>query len=157
IAAALLTERLVRRRTTAERRSTEVGLLYEEQRSVAETLQHALLPQRLPTVSGMQIAARYLPGGSDADIGGDWYGVVRLEDGRFVFVVGDVSGRGVSAAAVMASLQFACRAYALEGHPPSRILDQLMKNVEITRDGHFATVLCGLVDVGTHQVTLANA
>lgn len=45
IAAALLTERLVRRRTTAERRSTEVGRLYEEQRSVAETLQHALLPQ----------------------------------------------------------------------------------------------------------------
>ncbi len=157
IAAAMLTERLVRRRTTAERRSTEVGRLYEEQRSVAETLQHALLPQRLPTVSGMQIAVRYLPGASGVDIGGDWYDVVPLEDGRFVFVVGDVSGRGVRAAAMMASLHYASRAYALEGHPPTEILDQLTKSLDITRDGHIATVLCGLVDVGTHQVTLANA
>ncbi len=155
--AALLTERLVRRRDSAERFSTEIGRLYVHQRSVAETLQQAILPKRIPAVPGMQIAVRYLPGASGADVGGDWYDIVPLDDGRFVFVVGDVSGRGVEAAAEMASLHYASRAYALEGHPPTMILDQLARLMDIGRDGRFATVLCGLVDVGTHQVILANA
>ena len=157
ILAALLVERLVRRRDSAERLTGEIGRLYVEQRSVAETLQHAILPQRLPAVPGMQIAVRYLPGAGGADVGGDWYDVVPLDDARFVFVVGDVSGRGVRAAAMMASLHYASRAYALEGHPPTVILDQLTRTMDLAKDGHFATVLCGLVDVGTHQVTLANA
>lgn len=157
ILAALLSERLVRRRDSAERLTGEIGRLYVEQRSVAETLQHAILPQRLPAVPGMQIAVRYLPGAGGPDVGGDWYDVVPLDDGRFVFVVGDVSGRGLRAAAMMASLHYASRAYALEGHPPTVILDQLTRIMDLAKDGHFATVLCGLVDVGTHKVTLANA
>jgi serine phosphatase RsbU (regulator of sigma subunit) len=157
ILAALLAESLVRRRKSAEQHSREVGRLYVEQRSVAETLQQAILPQQMPAVPGMQIAVRYLPGASGADVGGDWYDVVPLPGGRFVFVVGDVSGRGVEAAAAMASLHYASRAYALEGHPPTVILDQLSRIMDIERDGHFATVLCGLVDVGTHQIALANA
>jgi serine phosphatase RsbU (regulator of sigma subunit) len=57
----------------------------------------------------------------------------------------------------MATQHYASRAYALEGHPPTMILDQLARMMDIGRDGRFATVLCGLVDVGTHQVILANA
>src|SRR3984885_9519281 len=157
ILGALLAERLVRRRASAERGSSEIGRLYVEQRSVAETLQRAILPDQAPAIPGMQIAVRYLPGVSGTEVGGDWYDVVPLGGGRFVFVVGDVSGRGVRAAAMMASLHYASRAYALEGHPPAVILDQLTRTMDIAEDGHFATVLCGLVDVGTHQVTLANA
>ncbi len=155
--AALFAQRLVRGRADAERLSREIGDLYTEQRSVAETLQQALLPQRLPDIPGMQIEARYLPGARGVDIGGDWYDVVPVADGRFIFKVGDVSGRGVKAAAVMASLHFAGRAYALEGHPPQVILDQLARTLDVAQDGHFATVLCGLVDVAAHTVTLANA
>jgi serine phosphatase RsbU (regulator of sigma subunit) len=157
ILGALLAERLVRRRARAERISTEIGRLYVEQRSVAETLQRAILPDQAPAIPGMQIAVRYLPGVSGAEVGGDWYDVVPLGGGRFVFLVGDVSGRGVRAAALMASLHYASRAYALEGHPPAVILDQLTRTMDIAEDGHFATVLCGLVDVGTHEVILANA
>jgi serine phosphatase RsbU (regulator of sigma subunit) len=157
ILGALLAERLVRRRARAERVSTEIGRLYVEQRSVAETLQQAILPHDVPAIPGMQIAVRYLPGVSGTEVGGDWYDVVPLGGGRFVFVVGDVSGRGVRAAALMASLHYASRAYALEGHPPAVILDQLTRTTDIAEDGHFATVLCGLVDVGTHEVTLASA
>jgi serine phosphatase RsbU (regulator of sigma subunit) len=157
VLAAVLTERLVRRRESAEQLTGEISHLYMEQRSVAETLQHALLPQRLPDIAGMQIAVRYLPGATGVDIGGDWYDVVQLDDHRFVFIVGDVSGRGVRAAAVMASLQFAGRAYAQEGHPPVTILDRLSRSVDIERDGHFATVLCGLADMAAHTVVLANA
>ncbi|HTX27538.1 MAG TPA: PP2C family protein-serine/threonine phosphatase [Streptosporangiaceae bacterium] len=157
ILGALLAERLVRGRARAERMSTEIGRMYVEQRSVAETLQQAILPHEVPAIPGMQIAVRYLPGVSGTEVGGDWYDVVPLGGDRFVFVVGDVSGRGVRAAATMASLQYASRAYALEGHPPGVILDQLARTRDIAEDGHFATVLCGLVDVGTHEVTLANA
>ena len=157
VLAALLTERLVRRRESAEQLTGEISRLYMEQRSVAETLQHALLPQQLPDIPGMQIAVRYLAGASGVDIGGDWYDVVQLDDHRFVFIVGDVSGRGVRAAAVMASLQFAGRAFAQEGYPPAAILDRLSRSVDIERDGHFATVLCGLADTAAHTVVLANA
>jgi serine phosphatase RsbU (regulator of sigma subunit) len=157
ILGALLAERLVRRRARAERMSTEIGRMYVEQRSVAETLQRAILPDQAPAIPGMQIAVRYLPGVSGAEVGGDWYDVVPLGGGRFVFLVGDVSGRGVRAAALMASLHYASRAYALEGHPPAVILGQLTRTMDIAEDGHFATVLCGLVDVGTHEVILANA
>jgi len=155
--AALLTERLTRGRASAERLAGEIRQLYVEQRSVAETLQGALLPQELPDIPGMQIAVRYLPGATGVDIGGDWYDVVPVDEARFVFIIGDVSGRGVRAAAVMASLQFAGRAHALEGHPPATILDRLRRSLDLERDGHFATVLCGLVDVSAHTVLLANA
>jgi serine phosphatase RsbU (regulator of sigma subunit) len=76
---------------------------------------------------------------------------------RFVFIVGDVSGRGVRAAAVMASLQFAGRAYAQEGYCPAMILERLSRSVDIERDAHFATVLCGVADVTAHTMLLASA
>jgi hypothetical protein len=83
ILGALLAERLVRRRARAERVSSEIGRLYVEQRSVAETLQRAILPDQAPAIPGMQIAVRYLPGVSGTEVGGDWYDVVPLGGGRF--------------------------------------------------------------------------
>jgi serine phosphatase RsbU (regulator of sigma subunit) len=155
--AALLTERLVRRREGAEQLTRELSNLYLEQRSVAETLQHALLPQRLPDIPDVEIAVRYVAGVSGVDIGGDWYDAVQVGDQRFAFIVGDVSGRGIRAAAVMASLQFAGRAYAQEGYSPAMILERLSRSVDIERDDHFATVLCGLADVAAHTLVLASA
>jgi serine phosphatase RsbU (regulator of sigma subunit) len=155
--AVLATERLIRRRDAAAQLTEKVTDLYMEQRSVAETLQHALLPQAIPAIPGVDIAVRYRAAADQADIGGDWYDVVPLDQDRFVFVVGDVSGHDVRAAAVMASLHYACRAYALEGHPPAVILARLRCMLDLARDGHLATVLCGLVEVTAHRVTLASA
>jgi len=157
LASATTVEYVARRRWIAERLAEDVARLYAEQHSIAETLQRAILPEQIPAIAGMEIAVRYLPGVNGVDVGGDWYDVVPLEEGRFVFVVGDVSGRGVKAAAVMASLHYASRGFALEGHPPEGILEQLAKTLDISRDEHFATVLVGLVDVARHQVTIANA
>ena len=80
----------------------------------------------------MQVAVRYRAAAERADIGGDWYDVVPLDEDRFVFVVGDVSGHDVRVAAVMASLNYACRAYALEGHPPAVILSRLRRMLDLT-------------------------
>jgi serine phosphatase RsbU (regulator of sigma subunit) len=155
--AVLLTETLVRRRDAAARLTEQVRQLYVEQRSVAETLQNALLPQAIPAIAGLEVAVRYRAAANSADIGGDWYDVVPLDEDRFVFVVGDVSGHDVRAAAVMASLHYACRDYALEGHQPAAIMSRLRRLLDVSRDGHLATVLCGLAEVTARRVTLANA
>ena len=157
VLAVLATERLIRRRDASARLGEQVRQLYVEQRSVAETLQNALLPQTIPAVAGLEIAVRYRAAADRADIGGDWYDLVPLDEDKVVFVVGDVSGHDVRAAAVMASLHYACRAYALEGHPPAAILGRLRRLLDVTRDEHMATVLCGLAEVKAHRVTLANA
>jgi serine phosphatase RsbU (regulator of sigma subunit) len=164
VSAALITERLVRRRHAAESAETqirrlydELGTLYGRQRTIAETLQRTLLPRASPDIPGLEIAVRYLPGAHGIDIGGDWYSIVGLDDGRFAFVIGDVSGRGLSAASTMAALRFTIRAYALDGDAPSTILEKCSDQLDIDTDGHFATVLIGLGDVARHEITLANA
>ena len=80
-----------------------------------------------------------------------------LPDGRFFFVVGDVSGRGVEAGAVMASLRFAIRAYVGDGLGPEAVLVRLTQLLDLDRDKHFATILCGIGDIAAREITLANA
>lgn len=155
--AAAAAERLVRRRRAAERLAEEVQQLLGRQRTIAESLQRALLPSRLPEMPGVQAAAQYLPGVDGVEIGGDWYDLMPLPDGRFFFVVGDVSGRGVEAGAVMASLRFAIRAYAGDGLEPEAVLVRLAHLLDLDRDKHFATVLCGIGDVASREITIANA
>jgi serine phosphatase RsbU (regulator of sigma subunit) len=164
LGAALLTERLFRGRDHAQalasqlqRVADENGRLYEEQRTVALTLQHSLLPEALPAVDGLEMAVRYEAGTELLEIGGDWYDVIEVGDGRVVFVVGDVSGRGLHAATVMATLRFATRAYAAQGDPPSTILSRLGRLLDVRSDAHYAPVLCGGVEVGARRVTLASA
>jgi serine phosphatase RsbU (regulator of sigma subunit) len=157
LAAALLTDRLVRRRAHAEELARLNARLFSDQRSVAQTLQHSLLPAESPTFPGLEFAVRYEPGVDGVDIGGDWYDVVDVGDGRLMLVVGDVSGRGLQAATVMASLRYAIRAYAAQGDAPEVILYKLAKLIDVRRDRHFATVLCGLVDVAERRVAFANA
>lgn len=157
LAAALMTERLVRRRTHAEFLAEQNARLFSEQRSVAQTLQHSLLPEALPEFPGLQLSVRYVPGADGVEIGGDWYDVIGVDGGDIIFVVGDVSGRGLRAATVMASLRYAIRAYAVQGDDPAVILVKLAKLINIVRDGHFATVLCGRVKAAERSLTLANA
>jgi serine phosphatase RsbU (regulator of sigma subunit) len=130
---------------------------FGEQRHISETLQRALLPQRNPPVRGLEIASRYVGGTRGVEVGGDWYSIVPVDDEQFAFVVGDVSGRGLSAATVMARLRFTLRAYLLEGHPPDRALEMCNRQIDITGDGHFATVMVGIGNIDTRELTIANA
>lgn len=157
LVAAFLCDRLIRRRRRAEALTEQVQQLHRQQRSIAQTLQRSLLPQRLPELSGVEVGVRYVPGTDDLQIGGDWYDVISLDDGRFFFVIGDVSGRGLQAGTVMASLHYAIRAFVSERHPPAEVLKLLSTMLDIRRDGHFATVLCGVADIGRRELTIANA
>lgn len=157
VAAAAMTERLVRRTEVAEDLAVDNARLYGAQRGIAETLQRALLPAGHPTFPGVELAVRYVPGVAGLNIGGDWYDVITIDASRFFFVVGDVSGRGLKAAATMAYLQHAIRAYATQGDAPDAVLSKLDDLIGIERDESFATVLCGLVDVPARTVTISSA
>ncbi len=164
LGATAFTVRLVQRRRSAEhvagrldRALSENQRLYAEQRTIAQTLQHALLPEVMPAIAGAQASARFEPGERGVDIGGDWYDVIPLDEQRLLVVVGDVSGRGLRAAATMASLRYAIHAYAAQNDPPAAILTKLSRILSVTDEGHIATVLCALVDLGARKVTIASA
>jgi serine phosphatase RsbU (regulator of sigma subunit)/anti-sigma regulatory factor (Ser/Thr protein kinase) len=96
-----------------------------EERRLAAALQAALLPQEMIGTPGVEVAARYLPAAQGGSLGGDWYDVFPLGGGRLGLAVGDVVGRGLAAAALMAQLRTALRAYAFEGHPPEQVVERV--------------------------------
>lgn len=157
IAIAAMTERFVHRRELAEVLASENRRLFQEQRGVAETLQHSLLPRALPARDGLLVAARYLAGTAELEVGGDWYDVVELDEHHVLFSVGDVAGRGLEAAVLMSMLRNAIKAFASEDGDPASVLTRLARMVDVGRDGRFATVLCGRIDTATGALTLANA
>src|SRR4051794_3259903 len=131
--------------------------LNERAHHVAETLQRALLPDRLPEIPGVGLAARYLPGGPGADVGGDWYDVVPLIDGRVMAVMGDVVGRGIAAAALMGQLRNAFRVYAQEYDRPSDILDRMNVLLDQVSPGQMATAVVLVFDPSTDRLCFAAA
>ena len=164
LAAALMTDRLARRRQHAEqltgvldRVAAENHQLYTEQRGIAQTLQHALLPDTLPDFKGLQVSARYVPAASGIDVGGDWYDVVAIDDRRVLLVIGDVSGHGLHAATTMALLRHATLAYAAEERDPATVLTKLSDFVNSGAHDYFATMLCALIDTDAHRLTIASA
>jgi serine phosphatase RsbU (regulator of sigma subunit) len=162
--AGALTLRLIQRQQHAERlaerlerAAAENRRLYAEQRGIAQTLQHALLPDTLPELRGAEASARFQPGERGVDIGGDWYDVIPLDERRLMVVVGDVSGRGLQAASTMAALRYAIHAYAAQDDSPATILSKLSGLVSVSTAGRLATVLCSLVDLDTREVTVTSA
>lgn len=135
---------------------TELVKSRERERREAEILQRSLLPGGLPFVPELDIAVRYLPGG-DARVGGDWYDVFRLPDGRVACALGDVVGHGTRAASVMAQIRTAVRAYAFEGHDPVGVLahtDRLLQSLDAE---DMATLVYAVFDAEASSLTIASA
>jgi signal transduction histidine kinase/DNA-binding response OmpR family regulator len=126
-------------------------------RQVSVTLQQSLLPARLPDLDHAAVAARYLPRSGDVHVGGDWYDIVAMPDGRILLAVGDVVGHGERAAAAMGQLRNALRAYALEGFGPAAVLERLNRLGEALSEQHFSTVACLCFDPRTGLLQYANA
>ncbi len=112
--------------------------IHDERRSVARTLQQSLLPPKLPVVDGVGFAAEYVPTGSE--VGGDFYDVVALPDGRFLVVVGDVSGKGVQAATVTGLCRDVIRILAGDGKPLPEVLHRLNQTLVERGHGRYCTL-----------------
>jgi hypothetical protein len=141
------------------RRRKAAVALYNTEHRVAETLQLSLLPS-LPVVAGLGTSARYLPGAAHQDIGGDWFDVFEIHDGRVGLVIGDVVGHDVAAAAAMAKIQASLRAVAFGGAEPSEVLDQVDGLITSFDISELVTVFYGLLDRpdrdGGRMLTYAN-
>ncbi|MGW1895671.1 SpoIIE family protein phosphatase [Streptomyces sp. NPDC002004] len=98
---------------------------YTRQRTTTMALQRSLLPHSLPEQAALEIASRYLPAGSGAGVGGDWFDVIALSGARVALVVGDVVGHGIRASATMGRLRTAVRTLADVDLPPDELLTHL--------------------------------
>jgi PAS domain S-box-containing protein len=136
----------------------ERASLFEREHTTAETLQRSLLPDRLPSVPGIVLEARYLPVTRNMEIGGDWYDAFRLPDGRLAVAAGDVMGKGLTAAAGMGRVRNALRALALTDPRPAAVLaglDRLFTATEL--DEQVTTVAYLVVDPVTGEGLAGNA
>src|ERR671917_656483 len=128
----------------------------EQELQVARLIQHTLLPKSLPGLAGYEVAAYYQPA---REVGGDFYDFLELQDGRLGLVVGDVSGKGVPAALVMAITRTMLRAaYRLGSPAPGEILEQV--NNILYKDippNMFVTCLAALLDSRSGRLHYANA
>jgi PAS domain S-box-containing protein len=115
--------------------------LYRREHEAAVTLQRALLPRRLPSLDGAELASRYLPAEEAFEVGGDWYDVVQDDAGDVTLSVGDVAGHGTRAASVMGQLRIALRAYVSAGYGPRESLQRLNRLLMDFDEPLMATVL----------------
>jgi len=138
--------------------AVERASLFEREHTTAETLQRSLLPDRLPSVPGIILDARYLPVTRNMEIGGDWYDAFRLPDGRLAVAAGDVMGKGLSAAAGMGRVRNALRALALTDPRPAAVLaglDRLFAATEL--DEQVTTVAYLVFDPVSGEGLAGNA
>jgi hypothetical protein len=124
--------------------------LYRQRAHEAQVLQTSLLPPALPTIPSVDIGAVYHPFGDGTVVGGDFYDVYQLTENTWAFDLGDVSGKGVEAAAITAMVRYTARAAALLGCGPAETL-QILNRVMLAEPvgGKFCTVVHGVIEAST--------
>ena len=132
--------------------------VYEREHHIAETLQRSLLPEELPQLPGLEVAADYRPAAAEGKVGGDWFDVIPIPAGGAGLVMADVAGKGLTAASMVGRLRSALRAYALEGHEPAMVVQQLNRLVWTeASDGQMVTLLYVVVDPAEGVARWVNA
>ncbi len=137
--------------------SLQRAMLYEQEHDLAEGLQQAMLPRRIPEVPGARLAVRYRSARFGRDIGGDWYDVIPLPGGRVGVAIGDVQGHDTHAAAVMGQLRIVLRAYAAEGHAPATVTARASVFLHELDTDRFATCTYAEADLSTGVVQIVRA
>ncbi|WP_433288120.1 PP2C family protein-serine/threonine phosphatase [Pseudonocardia sp. CA-142604] len=124
-------------------------------RTAAAALQRSLLPAALPSLPGLEFAARYVPG--DGSMGGDWYDVFALPSGRLCLVMGDVAGSGLTAAVTMGRLRTVVRACALELDDPALMIAKVDEHIRHFEPRTMATVLCATLEPDNESLLISTA
>lgn len=135
----------------------ELSDLYEHERHIARRLQDAALPNAFPVVPGVRFDAYYRTGSDEALVGGDWYDVMRLADGRLVFSVGDVSGAGLEAAVTMTSVRQTLRGVAQLNADPGMMLQAADGALSLDAIDRQVTAFVGVFDPITGFLAYASA
>lgn len=131
--------------------------LYEREHEAAITFQRRLLPERLPAVEGVTLAASYLPASQRAEVGGDWYDAVVRADGVIAVSVGDVVGHDLRAAASMGQLRAVARAYLMDAASLTELIVRLDRLVADAGLGDVATTIQAWYDPRTGTLDLLSA
>ncbi|GAC1541617.1 MAG: hypothetical protein NVS2B17_19210 [Candidatus Velthaea sp.] len=126
--------------------SVENAQIYERERKISDTFQNAALARSLPHVEGLTLTAVYMAAERDAEVGGDWYDAFLLPDGRLALSVGDVGGKGLSGAVLMASMRHGIRILAQQGFSPGRILLAVSHALEQEHPESIATAFVATID-----------
>lgn len=131
--------------------------LFSREHEVSRVLQSSILPTRLPRLDGVEVAAAYVPAGGTAQIGGDYYDAFHAPDGRVVFVIADVCGKGVEAATKTSMIRFTVRGMVAAGSGASAILEALNRMVvDSGNPNDIFTIWLGMLDVGTGVLSWAD-
>lgn len=121
----------------------------------AHEIQRDLLPKILPTLPSVEMVSAWQPANA---VGGDYFDVVRLDEKRLGICIGDVSGKGLTAALLMANLQAAFRAFATPDASPARVCAKLNEFVNgNVAPGKFITFFYGILDAELHSFRYENA
>jgi serine phosphatase RsbU (regulator of sigma subunit) len=141
----------------ASRVQLERRLIAEERHQAIEMQRSILpLPEGIVTKPGLRAAVRYLPAGSSARVGGDWYETTSIDGAGVFLAIGDVSGHGLTAAAAMARLRNGLSGLAFTGAPPDRLLGWLNRLTLHWPSSLTATVLAGRYDPADRTLTWAQ-
>ncbi|GAB2729516.1 PP2C family protein-serine/threonine phosphatase [Kitasatospora kifunensis] len=135
----------------------ERSALLQARIDLAGAVQHVLLPERLPEVAGLRLAARYLPARDGVTVGGDWYDVLQLPDGRCALSIGDVEGHDVESAATMGQVRTALRAFAQSGKDPGEILAATNTLLHSLASPLLSTCTYTVLDLERGELTAATA
>lgn len=130
---------------------------YTREHETALEMQRAFLNTPTVTGPGVETLGRYLPAGSGAEVGGDWFDTLALPHDRTLLVVGDVMGHGVRAAAAMSEYRSVLRTLAIQGSSPDFILLQAERTALTLELDRVATCLLALLDPRRERVTFSNA
>ncbi len=130
--------------------------LAAEHRTV-EILQRTLVPERLPALRNIRLAAAYKPADVDIDVGGDWYDAFMCPDGSLFIVVADVAGHGIQAASFMGRVRNALRAYAVVNSDPGTVLERLHTLVCMQDASEMVTAFVARIDPETYEMVWSRA
>src|SRR3984885_5681787 len=130
---------------------------FDEQSNISHLLQASLLPDHLGHLPGVSVAARYVAGSQEAEVGGDFYDVVGLSESRLALVIGYVEGHDMTAATVMGELRSALRAYLLVTQDPGNVI-ALLDEFASQRPMHrLATTCRSILDTENRTIAIASA